>query len=71
MMQAKYFPVATVSIIILTAVIFAIGLLSGEQTLIIQNYGFIPNHIFNPYDNGYNINAQENPLTSFLRSSEP
>jgi len=61
-MQTKHFPVATVSIIILNAVIFAIGLVSGEQTQIIQNYGFIPNHIFNVY-NGNNNNAQQNPLT--------
>src|SRR5918994_7666681 len=70
-MQTKHFPVATVSIIILNAVIFAIGLLSGEQTQIIQNYGFIPNHIFNAYDNGNNNNnAQQNPLTSLMQPSE-
>jgi rhomboid protease GluP len=70
-MQTKHFPVATVFIIILNAVIFAIGLLSGEQTQIIQNYGFIPNHIFNVYDNGNNNNnAQQNPLTSLLQPSE-
>ena len=40
------------------AVIFAIGLLSGEQTQIIQNYGFIPNHIFNAYDDGNNNTQQ-------------
>jgi hypothetical protein len=61
-MQTKYFPVATVFIIILNAVIFAIGLLSGEQTQIIQNYGFIPIHVFNVYDSGNNNNAQQNPL---------
>src|SRR5215218_5719205 len=70
-MQTKHFPVATVSIIILNAVIFAIGLLSEEQTQIIQNYGFIPNHIFNAYDDGNNNNAQQNPLMSLLQSSEP
>ena len=42
-MQTRHFSVATVSIIILNAVIFALGLVSGEQTQIIQNYGFIPN----------------------------
>ena len=68
-MQTKHFPVATVFIIILNAVIFVIGLLSGEQTQIIQNYGFIPNHIFNVYDNGNN-NAQQNPLTSLMQPSE-
>jgi hypothetical protein len=36
-MQTNHFPVATVFIIILNAVIFATGLLSGEQTQIIQN----------------------------------
>ena len=68
-MQTRHFPVATVSIIILNVVIFVIGLLSGEQTQIIQNYGFIPNHIFNAYDNGNN-NAQQNPLTSLMQPSE-
>lgn len=46
-LQTKHFPVATIFIIILNGIIFAIGLLSGEQTHIIQNYGFVPNHIFN------------------------
>jgi rhomboid protease GluP len=69
-MRTKYFPVATALIIILNAVIFVIGLLSGEQTQIIQNYGFIPNHIFNTYDDGDNNNAQQNPLTSLQQSSE-
>jgi hypothetical protein len=67
-MQTKYFPVATALIIILNAVIFVIGILSGEQTQIIQNYGFIPNHIFNTYDYRDNNNAQQNPLTSLQQS---
>jgi membrane associated rhomboid family serine protease len=82
MMQIKHFPVATASIIILNAVIFVIGLLSGSQTQIIQNYGFIPNHLFyvsNANDDGNNNNnnpadsAQQNPLSSLqpLQSSEP
>src|SRR5918996_117645 len=83
MMQIKRFPVATASIIALNAVIFAIGLLSGSQTQIIQNYGFIPNHLFyvgNANDDGNNNNnpansAQQNPLSSsrlpLLQSSEP
>ncbi|MDP8941906.1 MAG: hypothetical protein M3M84_05130, partial [Thermoproteota archaeon] len=78
MMQIKRFPVATASIITLNAVIFAIGLLSGSQTQIIQNYGFIPNHLFyasNANDDGNNNNsadsAQQNPLSSLpLQSSE-
>jgi rhomboid protease GluP len=80
MMQIKRFPVATASIITLNAVIFAIGLLSGSQTQIIQNYGFIPNDLFyvgNANDDGNNNNpadsAQQNPLSSPLplQSSEP
>jgi rhomboid protease GluP len=79
-MQTRHFPVATVFIIILNVVIFAIGLFSGEQTQIIQNYGFIPNHLFyagNANDDGNNNNpadsAQQNPLSSSLplQSSEP
>ena len=69
-MQTKYFPVATASIITLNAVIFAIGILSGEQIQIIQNYGFVPNHIFNIFDDGNNNQAGQNPLTSLLQSSE-
>src|SRR5215208_3299694 len=81
MMQIKRFPVATTSIITLNAVIFAIGLLSGSQTQIIQNYGFIPNHLFYVgsanNDDGNNNNpadsAQQNPSSSLLplQSSEP
>jgi membrane associated rhomboid family serine protease len=84
MMQIKRFPVATASIITLNAVIFAIGLLSGSQTQIIQNYGFIPNHLFyvgsanddgNNNDNNNPANsAQQNPSSSLLpllQSSEP
>ena len=46
-MQTKYFPVATIFIIVINGIIFAMGLISGEQTHIIRNYGFIPNQIFN------------------------
>ena len=71
------FPVATASIITLNAVIFALGLLSGSQTQIIQNYGFIPNDLFymksNANDDGGNNNnnpaadnSQQNPLSSSL-----
>ena len=47
-MQIKNFPIATISIIVLNSIIFAVGLMSGEQTQIIRNYGFIPDHIFYP-----------------------
>jgi membrane associated rhomboid family serine protease len=77
MMQIKRFPVGTTSIIILNAVIFAIGILSGSQTQIIQNYGFIPNHLFyvnNANDDGNNNpadSAVRNPISSLLQSSGP
>jgi rhomboid protease GluP len=85
MIQIKHFPVATATIITLNAVIFAIGLLSGSQTQIIQNYGFIPNHLFyvsnNANADGDNNNnnnpvdgVKQNPLSSLLpllQSSEP
>ena len=73
MMQIKRFPVATTSIITLNALIFVIGLLSGSQIQIIQNYGFIPNDLFyvgsNANDNGNNNknpaeSAHQNPLSS-------
>jgi rhomboid protease GluP len=77
MMQIKRFPVATTSIIILNAVIFATGILSGSQTQIIQNYGFIPNHLFyvnNANNDGNNNPAdsvERNPISSLLQSSGP
>jgi rhomboid protease GluP len=82
MMQIKRFPVATTSIITLNALIFVIGLLSGSQIQIIQNYGFIPNDLFyvgsNANDDRSNNNnlaesAHQNPLSSSLplQSSEP
>jgi rhomboid protease GluP len=73
-MKIKHFHVATACIIIVNAVIFAIGLLSGAQIHIIKNYGFIPNHLFTMYDDGNNYaddNVQQNPLSSLLQSSEP
>jgi rhomboid protease GluP len=69
-MQTKHFPVATASIITLNAVIFVIGILSGEQTQIIQNYGFIPNQVFDTYDYEKSNNVRQNPLTSLQQSSE-
>lgn len=46
-MQTKNFPIATISIIVLNGIIFAVGILSGERTQIIRNYGFIPDQFFN------------------------
>jgi rhomboid protease GluP len=60
-LQTKKFPVATIFIIALNGIAFATGLLSGEQTQIIQNYGFIPNHVFNKYDIQQNSLPQSSP----------
>ena len=70
-MRTKQFPVATISIIVLNGIIFGIGVLSGEQTQIIQNYGFIPSRIFSPDDGNNNNDSQQNSLTSLLQSSKP
>jgi membrane associated rhomboid family serine protease len=48
-LQIKRFPIATAFLVTLNVVIFAVGMLSGLQTQIIQDYGFIPNHLF--YEN--------------------
>jgi rhomboid protease GluP len=69
-MQTKHFPIVTISIILLNGIIFAAGLLSGEQTHIIQKYGFIPDQFFNAH-NVENNNDQQNSLTSLLRPSQP
>lgn len=69
-MQTKSFPVATICIIVLNGIIFAIGLISGEQTQIIRNYGFIPDQIFNAHFIEHN-NDQQNSLNSLLQRSEP
>ena len=45
-MQVKHFPIATTFLVTLNVVVFAYGILSGSQTQIIQNYGFVPNHLF-------------------------
>jgi rhomboid protease GluP len=52
-LQIKRFPIATAFLVTLNVVIFALGTLSGLQTQIIQDYGFIPNHLF------YESNDQE------------
>ena len=69
-MQIKYFPIATICIIVINGIIFAMGLISGEQTQIIRNYGFIPDQIFNAR-NIENNNDQQNSLNSLLQHSDP
>mgnify|MGYP006264177233 CR=1 FL=1 len=68
-MQINHLPIATISIILLNGLIFVVGLLSGEQTHIIEKYGFIPDQYFNPR-NVENNNDQQNSLPS-LQPSEP
>jgi rhomboid protease GluP len=45
-MQVKRFPIATTFLVALNILVFAYGMLSGSQTQIIRNYGFIPDHLF-------------------------
>lgn len=73
-MQSVRFPIATVSIVILNATIFIIGVLSGSQTLIIQNYGFIPNQLFsvnNEQGDRNNDLAESGRRTQLTTSSLP
>lgn len=69
-MQTKHLPIATIIIILLNGLIFVVGLLSGEQTHIIEKYGFIPDQYFNPRNVENNID-QQNSLPSLLQPSEP
>src|SRR6476619_298266 len=69
-MQINHLPIATISIILLNGLIFVVGVLSGEQTHIIEKYGFIPDQYFNPR-NLENNNDQQNSLPSLLQPSEP
>ena len=70
-MQVKRFPIATTFLVTLNIVVFAYGMLSGSQTQIIQNYGFVPNHLFsvsNEQESGINNlddSTRHDPL-SFL-----
>jgi rhomboid protease GluP len=63
-MQIKRFPIATAFLVTLNIVIFAVGMLSGSQTQFIQNYGFIPNHLF------YESNDQEVEINNLDDSTQ-
>jgi membrane associated rhomboid family serine protease len=63
----KRFPIATAFLVTLNVVIFALGTLSGLQTQIIQEYGFIPNHLF--YGNSDQEIEINNPDGSTLQDS--
>ena len=69
-MQIKRFPIATTFLVTLNIVVFAVGMLSGSQTQFIQNYGFIPNHLFsksNEQETGIN-NLYDSALRDSLSS---
>jgi rhomboid protease GluP len=66
-MQIKRFPIATAFLVTLNVVIFAVGMLSGSQTQIIQDYGFIPNHLF--YENSDQEVEINNPDDSTRQDS--
>jgi membrane associated rhomboid family serine protease len=63
-LQIKRFPIATAFLVTLNVVIFALGTLSGLQTQIIQDYGFIPNHLF------YEGNDQEVEINNLDDSAQ-
>ncbi|HEY6405646.1 MAG TPA: rhomboid family intramembrane serine protease, partial [Nitrososphaeraceae archaeon] len=71
-MQVKRFPIATTFLVVLNIVVFAAGMLSGSQTQIIQNYGFIPNHLFSASSRqGTEINNLDDSIRHDLMSSSP
>jgi membrane associated rhomboid family serine protease len=63
-LQIKRFPIATAFLVTLNVVIFVLGTLSGLQTQIIQDYGFIPNHLF------YEGNDQEVEINNLDDSTQ-
>jgi rhomboid protease GluP len=70
-MQVKRFPIATSFLFTLNIVVFAVGMLSGSQTQIIQNYGFIPNHLFSASTGETEINNLDDSIRHDLMPSSP
>jgi rhomboid protease GluP len=71
-MQVKHFPIATTFLVTLNILVFAYGMLSGSQTQIIQNYGFIPNHLFSENnEKGIGINNLDESVRHDSLSSLP
>jgi rhomboid protease GluP len=71
-MQVKHFPIATTFLVTLNILVFAYGMLSGSQTQIIQNYGFIPNHLFSENnEKGIGINTLDESVRHDSLSSLP
>ncbi len=60
-------PLATVSLIVINAAIFAIGFLTDSQSQVIRNYGFIPDSLFNA-DGLNDPNNQQSGDNGFLSS---
>ncbi len=58
-------PLATISLILINAVVFAMGFLTDSQSQIIRNYGFIPDSLFNA--DGFNdINNKQSGDNGFF-----
>jgi rhomboid protease GluP len=71
-MQVKRFPIATTFLVVLNIVVFVVGILSGSQTHIIQNYGFIPNHLLSASTGqGTEINNLDDSIQHDLMPSSP
>jgi rhomboid protease GluP len=58
-------------LVVLNIVVFAVGMLSGSQTQIIQNYGFIPNHLFSASTEETEINNLDDSIRHDLMPSSP
>jgi membrane associated rhomboid family serine protease len=58
-------------LVVLNIVVFAVGMLSGSQTQIIQNYGFIPNHLFFASTEETEINNLDDSIRHDLMPSSP
>jgi membrane associated rhomboid family serine protease len=58
-------------LVVLNIVVFAVGMLSGSQTQIIQNYGFIPNHLFFSSTEETEINNLDDSIRHDLMPSSP
>ena len=61
-------PLATISLIVINAAVFAIGFLTDSQSQIIRDYGFIPESLFNAGLTDFNNQSGDNGfLSSLLR----
>jgi len=59
-------PLATISLIVINAAVFAIGFLTDSQSQIIRDYGFIPESLFNAGLTDFNNQSGDNGFLSSL-----